>query len=74
MSPPTSRRSPSPTPAADPAARQTAFTAVQKLLVKDMPQVWIMEMAFPTISQKKLHNVVELGTGTHASFDDVFIS
>jgi peptide/nickel transport system substrate-binding protein len=60
--------------AADPAARQTAFTAVQKLLVKDMPQVWIMEMAFPTISQKKLHNVVELGTGTHASFDDVFIS
>jgi peptide/nickel transport system substrate-binding protein len=39
-----------------------------------MPQVWIMEMAFPTISQKKLHNVVELGTGTHASFDDVFIS
>jgi peptide/nickel transport system substrate-binding protein len=60
--------------AADPAARQMAFTAVQALLVKEMPQVWIMEMAFPTISDKTLHNNVELGTGTHACYDDVFIS
>jgi peptide/nickel transport system substrate-binding protein len=60
--------------AAAPAARQAAFNAVQELLVKDMAQVWIMEISFPTISDKKLHDVVELGTGTHASFDDVFIS
>ena len=59
---------------ADPAMRQAAFTAVQELLVHDMPQIWIMEMAFPTIWDKKLHDVVELGTGTHASFDDVFIA
>jgi peptide/nickel transport system substrate-binding protein len=58
----------------DSAARQAAFSAVQELLVHDMPQIWIMEMAFPTISQKTLHDVVELGTGTHACFDDVFIT
>jgi peptide/nickel transport system substrate-binding protein len=59
---------------ADPAARQVAFSAVQELLVKDMPQVWIMEIAFPTVYDKKLHNVIELATGPHACFDDVFIS
>jgi peptide/nickel transport system substrate-binding protein len=59
---------------ADPAARQVAFSAVQELLVRDMPQVWIMEIAFPTIYDKKLHNVIELATGPHACFDDVFIA
>ena len=39
-----------------------------------MAQVWLMEMSFPTISDKKLHNVIQLGTGVHASFDDVFIA
>ncbi|MGI4950474.1 MAG: ABC transporter substrate-binding protein [Janthinobacterium lividum] len=59
---------------ADPAARQAAFSEVQSLLIKDMAQVWLMEMSFPTISDKKLHNVIQLGTGVHASFDDVFIA
>ena len=60
--------------AADPAARQAAFTQVQKLLVAEIPQVWIIEMAFPTFTDKKLHNVIQLGTGVHGSFDDVFLS
>lgn len=55
-------------------ARQTAFSAVQKLLVAEVPQVWVLEMAFPTITDKKLHNVIQLGTGVHASFDDVFLA
>ncbi len=60
--------------AADPAERQKAFFAVQKLLVEQIPQIWIQEMAFPTIHEKKVHNIIELGTGVHAPFDDVFIS
>lgn len=60
--------------ASDAAERAKAFNAVQEILVHDMPQVWIMEMAFPTVYDKKLHNVIELGTGPHASFDDVFIA
>ena len=54
--------------------RQAAFTAVTKILVEDVPQIWIQEMAFPTFTDKRLHDVIELGTGVHASFDDVFLA
>ncbi len=60
--------------AADPAVRQRAFADVQKLLTQEIPQVWILEMAFPTITDRKLRNVIQLGTGVHASFDDVFMA
>ena len=33
-----------------------------------------MEMAWPTIYDKKVHNLVELGTDVHASFDDAFLA
>jgi len=39
-----------------------------------VPNVWLLEMAFPTIHDRKVHNIIELGTGIHASFDDVFIA
>ena len=58
----------------DPATRQAAFSEVQKLLVADIPQIWLIEMSFPTITDKRLRNVIQLGTGVHASFDDVFLS
>ena len=57
-----------------PADRQAAFFAVQKLLVEQIPQVWLLEMSFPTIHDKKVHNLLEYGTGVHACFDDVSIS
>ena len=57
-----------------PADRQKAFFAVQQLLVKEIPQIWLLEMSFPTIHDKKLHNLLLTGTGVHTCFDDVFIS
>ncbi|MFC7609564.1 ABC transporter substrate-binding protein [Teichococcus aestuarii] len=60
--------------AADPKARQAAFSEVQKLLVEEVPLVWLMEMAFPTIYDRKLNNVITSGAGVHASFDDVFLA
>ena len=57
-----------------PADRQKAFNAVQELLVKEIPQIWLLEMSFPTIHDKKVHNLLTLGTGVHAPFDDVFIA
>jgi peptide/nickel transport system substrate-binding protein len=60
--------------AADPAERQKAFTAVQELLVQQIPQIWLLEMAFPTIHDRKLHDVIQFGTGVHAPFDDVYMS
>ena len=60
--------------AALPADRQKAFFAVQELLVKEIPQIWLLEMAFPTIHDKKLHDLLLLGTGVQACFDDVYMS
>ena len=57
-----------------PEDRQKAFFAVQQLLVKEVPQIWLLEMSFPTIHDKKLHNLLKTGTGVHSCFDDVFIS
>ena len=57
-----------------PADRQKAFFAVQELLVQQMPQIWLLEMAFPTIHDKKVHDLLLFGTGVHACFDDVFIA
>lgn len=56
------------------ADRQKAFSAVQHLLVDEVPLIWMMEVAYPTITDKRLHNVIQLGTGDHASFDNVFIA
>ena len=59
---------------ADPKDRQAAFSAVQKILCEEVPQIWLMEMAFPTIHDKKLRNVITTGLGVHTSFDDVFLT
>jgi peptide/nickel transport system substrate-binding protein len=56
----------------DPADRQKAFYEVQDILVRDMPQIWLMELAFPTIYDKKLQNITEFGTGVQSNFNDVF--
>ena len=57
--------------AGDPAERQKAFFAVQQILVRDIPQIWLMELAFPTIYDKTLHNITEFGTGVQSDFADV---
>ena len=54
--------------------RRRAFFDVQKLVIDDVPQIWMMELAFPAIYDRKLHNVIETGTGVHACFDDVFLA
>jgi peptide/nickel transport system substrate-binding protein len=58
----------------DPAERKAVFAELQKILIDDVPVVWLMEMVWPTIYDRRVHNLVELGTGIHASFDDVFIA
>lgn len=60
--------------AAAAADRQRAFSEVQKILTEDVPQIWLMELSFPTIHDKKVHDVITTGLGVHKSFDDVFIA
>ena len=59
---------------ADPKDRQVAFTEVQKILCEEVPQIWLMEMAFPTIHDRRLQNVITSGTGPNGSWDDVFLA
>jgi peptide/nickel transport system substrate-binding protein len=54
--------------------RQEAFSAVQRILVQDVPQIWLMEMAFPTIKDRRVRDVITTGLGVHTSFDDVFLA
>jgi peptide/nickel transport system substrate-binding protein len=55
-------------------ARQKAFSEVQHILVDEVPLLWVVEVAYPTITDRKLQNVITTGTGVHKSFDDVFLS
>jgi peptide/nickel transport system substrate-binding protein len=54
--------------------RRAAFSEVQKLLAEEIPQIWLMEMAFPTIHDRRLRNVITTGTGPNGTFDDVFLA
>lgn len=54
--------------------RRRLFSEVQKKLVEDVPLVWLMELTFPTIHDRRLANVITSGVGVHKSFDDVFLA
>jgi peptide/nickel transport system substrate-binding protein len=58
---------------ATPAIRQQAFTELQKILCDEVPQIWLMELSWPTIHEKRLHDVITTGLGPCGSFDDVFL-
>ena len=60
--------------AGDANERRRFFSEVQKKLVEDVPLVWLMELAIPTIHDRRLQNVITTGTGVHKSFDDVFLA
>jgi peptide/nickel transport system substrate-binding protein len=57
----------------DPAVRAKAFSDVQAILCDEVPQLWLMELAWPTIHEKKLHNVITTAMGPNASFSGVWI-
>jgi len=56
------------------ADRQRAFSEVQRILCDEVPQIWLMELAFPTVHERRLNNVITTGLGVHTSFDDVFFA
>jgi peptide/nickel transport system substrate-binding protein len=59
--------------AADAADRAKAFTEVQKILCEEVPQIWLMELTWPTIHDKKLHNVIRTSMGPASGFPDVYL-
>jgi len=58
----------------EPAVRQKAFSEAQKILCEELPQIWLLELAWPTIHDKKLHGVIQTAMGPNSSFDNVFLA
>jgi peptide/nickel transport system substrate-binding protein len=53
------------------AKRQGLYSAVQKILVDDVPMAWLIEQDFPNFYDKKLKNVITTGIGVHETFGTV---
>lgn len=51
--------------------RQELYSAVQKIVVEDVPIVWLLEQDFPTFTDKKLKNVTTTAIGVHETFGAV---
>jgi peptide/nickel transport system substrate-binding protein len=58
----------------DQKQRQAAYSEVQKILVEDMPYLYIQEMAYPTFYSDRLQNMMTTSVGVHTCFDDVFLT
>jgi peptide/nickel transport system substrate-binding protein len=58
----------------DPAVRQKAFTDVQKILCDEIPQIWLMELAWPTLHETKLHNIIRTAMGPNGDFEDAYFA
>lgn len=56
------------------AERQRLYSELQAILVDEVPVVWLIELEYPTIHDKRLHNVVTTSIGVYDSFDDVYFA
>lgn len=53
--------------------RKNYYSEAQKILVEDVPLAWLVEINFPTIYSKKVHNVVTSAIGVNETFESVYI-
>jgi len=51
----------------DPARRAEIYKAVQKILLDEMPVVWMHELNFPTLFRTRLNNPISSGIGLNDS-------
>ena len=54
--------------------RQTMFSEAQRILAEDLPVIWLLELEFPTIYDKRLKNVISTGVGPNDNFADVYFA
>jgi peptide/nickel transport system substrate-binding protein len=51
--------------------RQALYSEAQRILVEDVPLVWLFEMAFPTVINRMVEDAVITGAGIRDNFADV---
>lgn len=54
--------------AVDEAERQKLYSEVQRILVDELPVLWMVEQQFPTIYDNRLTDVITTGTGVNGNF------
>ena len=54
--------------------RQKLFSAVQRRLIDQMHMLWVAEIRWPTIHDKRLHNVTGGATGVLGPYNDAFVA
>lgn len=57
----------------DPAERKAAYDEVQKILVDDVPNAWLLDMGMPTISRCSVKDLVTTGIGLNDGFKNAWI-
>lgn len=53
--------------------RAAAYTEVQKKMVEDVPNAWLMDMSFPTITRCNVKDLVTTGIGLNDGFKNAYI-
>ncbi|AXC51234.1 ABC transporter substrate-binding protein [Paracoccus suum] len=60
--------------ATDEATAAAAYTEVQKILVDDVPVIWLFELQNTTLMHDKVHDLVRTGIGLNEVMDEAWIS
>ena len=58
---------------ASPDDRMAAYKKIQDQIVSDVPNLWLLELGFPTISRCNIKNPVNSALGVNDGFRDVWI-
>ena len=57
----------------DPAKRNAIYHEFQKLVVEAAPMIWSHELTFPTVYNKKYHDLIISPLGIYASFSSAYL-
>ncbi len=58
----------------DEAKRKQLYSEVQKILVDDVAVAWLVELVWPTVYNKKVHNLVIDSSGPNSTFAETWIA
>ncbi len=57
----------------DPAKAQAMYSELQSILTEDVPVVWLTELEFPVLLNKRLKNVIIDANGPNSEFDEAYV-
>jgi len=58
----------------DEGKRRQLYSEVQKILVDDAAMIWLVELQWPTVHNKRLRNAVINGMGPNSSFAEAWLA